>query len=47
MRNLEKVNRKLLDGSVWDQSSSSMSLPQQNGTTSPALTWTVLLQVTQ
>ena len=29
------------------QSKISISLPQQKGTTSPALTWTVLLQVTQ
>ena len=29
------------------QSRISMSLPQQKGITSPALTWTVLLQVTQ
>jgi hypothetical protein len=29
------------------QSRISISLPQQKGTTSPAFTWTVLLQVTQ
>ena len=29
------------------QSRISMSLPQQEGRTSPAFTWTVLLQVTQ
>ena len=34
-------------GDGLDQSSSSISLPQQKGTTSPALTCTVLLQVTQ
>ena len=32
---------------IWFQSRISMSLPQQEGRTSPAFTWTVLLQVTQ
>ena len=35
------------EGLPMIQSRISISLPQQKGTTSPAFTWTVLLQVTQ
>jgi hypothetical protein len=44
--NRERIFRSLICFAEY-QSRISISLPQQKGTTSPAFTWTVLLQVTQ